>query len=295
MELQQLKFFAEVAKQLHFGRAAERLNASQQVVSYQISQLESELGLRLFRRTTRKVELTLAGEALLEEVEHAFEHLKQGVDKAILAEKGVRGRLVIGYLPIMLYGALPEFVRQYRETYPDVEVVLREQTYEQLEQSLRQGTVDIGFTVYVNDKYSHRNAEWLLFSAQTTGVAMPRHHALSGRESIALSELEGEPFVFLNRAEAPLLFDSYVYSCRQAGFQPNIAQIAASNQSVIGFVAAGIGVAFVLECMSRQPDQAIVFVPLEKPIFEIHLAISWLSDRPSAHVIQFADMVRESL
>lgn len=294
MELQQLKYFVEVADRLHFGRAAEYLHASQQTVSYQIGQLESELGVQLFKRTTRKVELTLAGEALLEEVRHVFEHLQRGIDEAIRAERGQRGKLVIGYINIMLYSILPGAVRLYRERYPDVEVVMLEMDFHQLEKRLQQGEVDIGFSIYLNDKYSELNMNWLPFSTESIGVALPKDHHLSQRKKLNLIDLANEMFVFPNRNDAPLLFDSYVFSCRQAGFSPHIVQMAASNQAVIGLVAAGIGIAFVLGCMSERFAYDITFIPLEEPLLDIKLAICWPQSNQIEQVSQFTGIV-ESL
>ncbi|GGG68514.1 LysR family transcriptional regulator [Paenibacillus radicis (ex Gao et al. 2016)] len=293
MELQQLKYFAEVANQLHFGRAAERLHASQQTVSHQIGLLEAELNLKLFKRTTRKVELTLAGEALLEEVLLVFKHLQRGVDEAIRAEGGRRGKLTIGYFGIMLYSILPSVVRLYRERYPDVEIVMQEMDSLLLEEKLLQGEIDIGFSVYLNDKHSEQSMNWLPYSLEPIVIALPKHHHLAAKSEIHLSDLAKEPFIVLNRNDSPMLFDSFVLFCRQAGFSPNIVQEAASDQAVIGLVAAGVGVAFVLNCMSKLFENDISYVPLAEPMFEIELAICWLHSNQTAQVEQFVDVVKQ--
>ncbi|MFF2089276.1 LysR substrate-binding domain-containing protein [Paenibacillus sp. NPDC058174] len=292
MELQQLKYFAEVANQLHFGRAAERLHASQQTVSHQIGLLEAELNLKLFKRTTRKVELTLAGEALLEEVKLVFMHLQRGVDEAIRAEGGRRGKLTIGYFGIMLYSILPSVVRLYREQYPDVEIVMQEMDSFLLEEKLLQGEIDIGFSVYLNDKHSEQSMNWLTYSLEPIVIALPKHHHLAARDEIHLSDLAKEPFVVLNRNDSPMMFDAFVLFCRQAGFSPNIVQEAASDQAVIGLVAAGVGVAFVLNCMNKLFENDISYIPLAEPMFEVELAICWLHSNRTAQVEQFADVVR---
>lgn len=292
MELQQLKYFAEVANQLHFGRAAEHMHASQQTVSHQIGLLEGELGVQLFKRTTRKVELTLAGEALLEEVLLVFKHLQRGVDEAIRAENGKRGKLTIGYFGIMLYSVLPSAVRLYRERYPEVEIVMLELAAHQLEQKLLQGEIDIGFSVYLDDKHSELSMKWLTYSTESIVVALPKEHHLSGNKEICLSDLANESFVVLNRNYSPILFDYFVLSCRQAGFSPNIVQEAASDQAVIGLVAAGIGTALVLGCMSKLFDNDITYLPLVKPLFEIKLAICWLRGNETAQVEKFAEIVK---
>jgi len=291
MELQQLKYFAEVASCLHFGRAAENLHASQQTVSHQIGLLEKELGVQLFKRTTRRVELTLAGEALLEEVHHVFEHLQRGIDEAIRAVDGKRGRLVIGYFGIMLYSILPGAIRLYRERYPDVEIVMQELEPDQLEHKLQQGEIDVGFSVYLNDKHSELSANWLTFSTETIVIAVPKQHHLAQREKVTLAELAKESFVLLDRSNSPTLFDIFVLSCRQSGFSPNIVQTVASDQAVIGLVAAGVGIALVLGCMSKSFESDITYLPLTEPIFDIQLAICWLRSNQTAQVENFAEIV----
>ncbi|RXZ79542.1 LysR family transcriptional regulator [Paenibacillaceae bacterium] len=292
MELQQLKYFVEVANYLHFGRAAESLHASQQTVSHQIAQLEGELGVQLFKRTTRKVELTFAGEAMLEEVKLVFMHLQRGIDEATRAEGGRRGRLVIGYFGIMLYSILPGAVRLYRERYPEVEIVLQELASHQLEQKVQQGDIDIGFSVYLNDRHSELSMNWLTFSTESIVIALPKHHHLSGHKGLYLSDLAKESFVLLNRNDSPLLFDFFVLSCRQVGFSPNIVQTAASDQALIGLVAAGVGIAFVPSCMSKLFDSDITYVPMAESMLEIKLAICWLRNNETAQVENFAEIVR---
>ncbi|WP_042160918.1 LysR family transcriptional regulator [Paenibacillus gorillae] len=295
MELQQLKYFSEVANQLHFGRAAERLHASQQTVSHQIGLLEAELNLKLFNRTTRKVELTLAGEALLEEVKLVFMHLQRGVDEAIRAEGGRRGKLTIGYFGIMLYSILPSVVRLYRERFPDVEIVMQEMDSFLLEEKLLQGEIDIGFSVYINDKHSEQSMNWLTYSVEPIVIAVPKQHHLAVKNEIRLSDLAKEPFVVLNRNDSPMMFDAFVLFCRQAGFSPNIVQEAASDQAVIGLVAAGVGVAFVLNCMNKLFDSDISYIPLAEPMFEVELAICWLHNNQTAQVEQFVEVVKRFL
>ncbi|MFC3747158.1 LysR family transcriptional regulator [Paenibacillus sp. GCM10012306] len=292
MELQQLKYFVEVANQLHFGRAAERLHASQQSVSHQIAQLESELGVQLFKRTTRKVELTQSGEALLEQVHLVFKHLQRGIDEAIRAEHGRRGRLTIGYFGIMLYSILPSVVRLYRERYPEVEIVMQELPSHLLEEKLLQGEIDVGFSVYLNDKHSELSMNWLPFSTESIVFALPKHHPLATKKELSLADLEKEPFVMLNRNDSPVLFDIFVLICRQTGFSPNIVQEAASDQAVIGLVAAGVGTALVLGCMSRLFENDITYVPMAQSMFNIQLAICWLHNNETAQVEQFAEVVR---
>ncbi|MEK8128189.1 LysR family transcriptional regulator [Paenibacillus filicis] len=294
MELQQLTYFVEVAKQLHFGRAAENLHVSQQTISHQIGQLEAELGVHLFKRTTRKVELTQAGLALLEEVQLAFKHLQRGVQEAVRAKDGHRGRLTIGYFGILLYSILPSVIRQYRQRFPDVEIVLQECSSQQIEQKLNQGEIDLGFTLNMDDKHSERSTNWHTFSTESIVIALPKQHRLSMHTELHLSDLAEEPFVIISRTDSPFLYDLFVLSCRQAGFSPTIVQEAANDQAVIGLAAAGIGIAFVLGCMNKLFEQDITYIPLVKPKFAMNLAVCWLRSNETTQVEEFVKIVKST-
>jgi DNA-binding transcriptional LysR family regulator len=144
MELRQLRYFVTVAEELHFARAAERLHIAQQSLSFQIKQLEQELGTALFERTTRHVELTAAGHAFLKEIEIVFEHLQKAAEQARKAGRGEAGRLVVGYHSMTLYNIMPSTIRRFRERFPDVELVLQEIIQPALEEYILSGEVDTG-------------------------------------------------------------------------------------------------------------------------------------------------------
>ncbi|MFF2481656.1 LysR family transcriptional regulator [Paenibacillus sp. NPDC058071] len=292
MEFQQLKYFTEVASYLHFGRAADSLHVSQQTISSQIAQLESELGVQLFKRTTRKVQLTLAGEALLEEVQLIFQHLQKGIEEAKRAESGRRGKLVIGYYAIMLYSILPKAIRLFREEYPEVEIVLREVIPENMEKEIEEGEIDLGFAVYLNDKHSEMKMNWLPYSTESMVVALPKSHPLAVKKMIHLHELAEEPFIMMNRSKSTLLYDFFFLTCRQSGINPNIVQSATNEQAVIGLVAAGVGIALVPNCMNKLFESDIAYIPMAESFLHIQFAICWLRSNKTKQVKNFVEIVR---
>ncbi len=147
MELRQLRYFLAVAETLHFGQAAERLHIAQQPLSFQITQLENELGVELFKRTTRSVALTEAGAALEAEVRAGLGRIERGVEVAQRIARGEGGKLHIGYNSTTLYSVMPPIVRQFRERFEQVEVVLRELVSPTLEQQILSDDVDVGIVV----------------------------------------------------------------------------------------------------------------------------------------------------
>lgn len=289
MELQQLRCFAAVAAELHFVRAAEKLHMAQQAVSFQIKQLEQELGVQLFHRTTRKVTLTMAGEALLEEVALIFVHLERGVEEARRADRGERGRLVVGYVDTMAYSVLPAAVKTFRERHPDVKVVLHEYKPAELEMKLLAGEVDVAFNMKVLGQNGLPAYEWKTLTIERMSVAVPKTHPLSEREGVRLTDLSKEDFVLVNRQGNPLMHDCFLYVCRQAGFTPRIVQEAAGDQTAIGLVAAGLGISLVVGCLNKLYENQVVYLPLVEPRFEFEFALYWKRDHSLSLVDHFID------
>ncbi|UBV44492.1 LysR family transcriptional regulator (plasmid) [Deinococcus taeanensis] len=248
MELRQLKYFVAVAEELHFARAAERLHLAQQPLSAQIKKLEGDLGVRLFERTTRKVELTPAGAALLPEAKAALSHVQRGTQSARLAAQGSLGRLTVGYVSTTVYNVMPATMRVFRERFPDVKVTLRELCPPHLEAAILAGEVQAGFLI-PQQGYPDLLIEPLV--RERVMVALPNGHALSLPGQVPLRSLAQESFVNYDRDVAPHVHDEVIALCRAGGFSPRVVQSAGSDQAVLGLVAAGVGVAFVAECLTR--------------------------------------------
>ncbi|HEY3994176.1 MAG TPA: LysR family transcriptional regulator [Ktedonobacteraceae bacterium] len=290
LELRHLRYFVAVAEELHFARAAERLHMTQQPLSFQIKQLEEELGVTLFRRTTRRVELTDAGSALLTEVYAALAHLRQGIETARRAERGETGSLVIGYVSIALYNLVPPAVRLFRERFPDVQVTLRELCSPDLEEQLLEGAFDVGFAV------RGMHVPELIYETvlcERATVAVPKNHPLGKQAQVPLCALAAEPFVMYERTQRSLIHDMVIAMCLQAGFSPNIVQEAASEQAVIGLVAAGVGVSLVSACLSGLRTDEVTYRPLIDPATSVEYAIVWKKENPSPFVKAFLNVARD--
>jgi len=295
MELQQLRCFAAVASELHFVRAAEKMHMAQQAVSFQIKQLEQELGVQLFHRTTRKVTLTMAGEALLEEVAQIFAHLERGVEEARRADRGERGRLVVGYVNTMSYSMLPAVVKGFRDRHPDVKVVLLETTPAELEIKLLSGEVDVALNVKAVGQNGLPAYEWMTISIERMTVAVPKSHPLAENDEVRLTELSDESFVLVNRQGNALMHDCFLYVCRQAGFTPRIVQEAANDQTAIGLVAAGMGIALIVGCMNKLYENQVVYLPLTEPRFEFEFALYWRRDHSLSLVDYFIEAAQNAI
>jgi DNA-binding transcriptional LysR family regulator len=291
IELRQLRYFLMVAETLHFGRAAEQLHMAQQPLSFQIKQLENELGVELFKRTTRSVALTPAGEALLADVRAGLGRIERGVEVAQRIARGEGGKLYIGYNSTTLYSVMPPIVRQFRERFPQVEVVLRELVSPTLEHQILSEDVDVGIVMSTGATVPGLAYETIY--QEPAAVALPKSHPLAQRATIALHELADEPFVMYARSAKRQLFDEFIALCHLAGFSPTIAQEAATDAAVIGLVAAGVGVTLVASSLSGVRPDEVAYRQLVDPPLSVEVAVVWKDEKQLPLLQELRQIARE--
>lgn len=291
MELRQLHYFLAVAETLHFGRAAERLHIAQQSLSFQIKQLEEELDVVLFERTTRSVALTPAGATLLAEVQVGLERISRGVELAQRVARGEGGRLYIGYTSTTLYNVTPPIIRSFRERFPQVEVVLRELVSPTLEQQLLSGDIDVGIGLFNGVTKSGLTYETI--HQEPVAVALPKGHRLAQRPTLALSDLADERFVLYSRRAKRQSFDEIIALCHLAGFSPRIAQEADNESTVLGLVAAGLGVAIVASSISGVRSDEIAYRQLVEPPLIVQVAVAWKEGQSGPLIEELRQIARE--
>jgi DNA-binding transcriptional LysR family regulator len=289
MELRQLRYFVAVAEDLHFARAAGRLHMAQQSLSFQIKQLEDELGVRLFQRTTRHVELTEAGHALLKEVRLALGHLERGLEAVQRAGRGEMGRLVVGYNSTISYNVLPWIMRVFREECPDVAIVLRELPSPILEERLMAGDLDVGLLLVPASSFPDLGQK-KIYREQTV-VALPYDHPLAHRTSVSLSELGKDSFIGCPRELKPVVYDQLQAACQEAGFTPRIVQEAGSENALISLVAAGVGIALVAQGVSSLRRDDVVY-PVVEPKIEFDISVAWHKQTATPLIKRFVQMAR---
>lgn len=285
-----LRYFVAVAEELHFGRAAARLSMAQQPLSRQIQRLESEVGVRLFKRTTRRVTLTPAGEVFLEETRKTLDALDRAVGEARRAERGEVGTLRVGYTATALYNLLPEVVRSFRESFPGVRLDLSEMGSAELEGAILAGDVQAAF---LYGFAGGAGVESVVLRDERIVAALPEDHPMAGRDAVCLRELAEEPFVFYPRHRGPGLYDRLIGFCREAGFSPEVAQEAAQEHTVVGLVASGVGVALVFDCMKKLGRSGVVYLPIADVDASVELGLLWRADDPSPSLRAFVDLTRD--
>ncbi len=262
IELRHLRYFAAVAEELHFGRAAEKLGIAQPPLSQQIKSMEELIGYPLFERKPR-VRLTPVGEALLEVARRTLGQVEEGLEMVRRAGRGEVGKVTVGFAASTLTTVLPEILRNFREQYPGVELRLRELSSAAQAAALADGSIDVGFLREAVTHGTDLICERILREEFMT--VLPPGHPLAERREVPLTELAGEPFVHFPRAVAPTLFDQIAAACRRAGFRPRVVQEAQEWLTILGLVEAGLGVSLVPASFRRLRWGDVQYRPLGTP------------------------------
>jgi DNA-binding transcriptional LysR family regulator len=242
MDLRQMRYAVAVADELHFGRAAELLLVAQPSLSRQIRDLERDLGVILFERTSRRVELTPAGAAFVESARQALRAVDVSRTAALDAASGVQGQVTLGFVASAAVEILPGVVRRYRSARPDVRLTLREMTTEEQVAALHDGSVDVGLS---RDLEPSTGVEVRTLLREPLLAVVPMGHPLQRRRTIAMSDLAGSDFVTLPRRRVPRAWDRLIVLADSSGMRPNFVQEANQFSTLLALVAAEVGVAVV--------------------------------------------------
>ncbi|PKV95337.1 MULTISPECIES: LysR substrate-binding domain-containing protein [Amycolatopsis] len=262
MELRLLRYFVAVAEESHFGRAAERLRMAQPPLSRAIRHLEAELGVDLLERTTRRVALTPAGAAYLDEARAVLAAVDAARARARRVAEGREGRLTVGCVGSATYSLLPALARELRAELPAVEVRFRgEMLAPEQVAGLREGSLDLGLL---------RHTEGLAPDLRLTVlredrllVAVPQDHPLATRARLAIGDLEAEGLVLHSGAAGSSMHRLVTRLCEDAGFAPHVTHEVAETSTLLTFVAAGLGVAVVPEPTAFLGVPGVVHLPLD--------------------------------
>lgn len=280
MDVRDLEAFVAVAEELHFGRAAARLHMAQPPLSNRISQLERELHLSLFNRSTRSVTLTEAGRRLLPPARRALGQVNAVREMAKAISVGEEGLVRIGFAGASSQRALPLLANAVRRAYPGVQLVLQSQTYvySAFEQ-LASGDLDLAFVriPVTNPELSHRVVE-----VEEVLCALPQDHRLAQQDAIRLQDLVDDGFVSLPENAQSQLRATMYGMCLSAGFPPRIVQVAPDSATVLALVAAGAGVTITLSSVRPAQSVGIVYRPIEGTgPKHLYAAIAWRTDNTS--------------
>src|SRR5882672_3856504 len=266
-DLRQLRYFIAVAERLHFGRAAAALHISQPPLSRAIRALEERLGVALFARTRRRVELTAEGARFLDEARRLAAQLETAVTELQGMAAGERGRLRIGFVSLADYGVLPGLLKAYKAARPGVALALREMLSPEQAAALAAGDLDFG--LLLPPVSSAAELEHVVVQRERFVVALPsRHRLASGRGRLAVSALAGEAFVMVPREIVTGL-------AARAGFSLNVAQEAIQMQTVVSLVSSGLGAAIVPGSLANLGRRGVAYREIADPHPRLDLWLAW--------------------
>lgn len=293
MELRHLRYFVAVAEERHFGRAAERLHMAQPPLSQQIRQLEGELGTRLFARTTRKVDLTPAGELLLARARQLLADVDRTVLDAQRAERGEIGRLAVGFTGSATYELLPSIARALSDELPDIELELHGEmlTPAQVE-GLLSGTLDVAL---LRPPVHSLDLTTLIIRREPLVAVVPSEHRLANARGIELIELAEDSFITYPSHDRSVVHEAVENACRKAGFSAKVVQEVGETSTLVSFVAAGLGVALVPASVQHLHIDGAVYCPLVKTTEMVALAAVSRTDESNPVVHRFVDRVSSLL
>jgi DNA-binding transcriptional LysR family regulator len=242
VELRHLRYFLAVAEELHFGRAAASLGIAQPPLSQQIRKLEEELGVELFHRSKRRVELSPAGEAMVPFARQALADTSAGIEAARRAARGEIGTLSVGFIESAARTLVPSAVRRFRAAHPEVGLRLRELAVEDQLAGLRARSLDIAI---VRPPVAGEGLRLEPLLEERLVVVVADSHRFASRSRIGPRSLDDEPLVLLARETVPGLHDQVISLFERDRLRVRIAQEATSIQAVLGLVAAGLGVSLL--------------------------------------------------
>lgn len=292
MDLRHLRYFVTIADQGSFTRAAEELGIAQPPLSQQLKAFEEELGVRLFKRLTRGVELTEIGAVLVEQARDILSLQRQFVASAAGLARGERGHLRFGIAgAVALVPLIPIAIRRFRETWPNVTISIEESNTPDLCRALLDRTLDIA--VIRPPTPESRGLSIAPLIEEPTLIALPNGHPLSGQGPLPLSAIAGEPLIIFPRSLGPGFHDKILSACQAAGFSPITGQEAPQIAAMVPMVAAGLGVAIVPESLDQIHASGVSFHPIKGPAPVAELAVATRSASLQPLIAHFLSALRE--
>ena len=311
-DLRQLRYFIAVAEEKHFGRAATRLSMTQPPLSQAIRALEETLGVELFARTKRSVELTQVGADLLPEVRRLLASAESLRPLAQSLARGEAGVLSLAFVSTADYGLLPSLLRDFGARHPRVRLQLTEATSDVQIDELVAGRIDAGLVIAPLPPRHAAHLSWLPIAREPLVIAMSSEMAarVEGRikgpgcdadtpagaewldAPISLRDVADAPLVIFPRRLAPGFYDIIMDCYGVAGLTPRIGQEAIQMQTIVSLVSAGMGVALVPQSLRNLRRTGVVYRPLRESVPAIETGLVWRTTQVSPVLAGFIDIVR---
>ncbi|MFF8609512.1 LysR substrate-binding domain-containing protein [Streptomyces sp. NPDC015346] len=278
MELRHLRYFAAVADTRHFGRAAQLLHMAQPPLSQAIRQLEAELGVELFTRTTRQVAVTAAGEVFLADVQRILHAVSEAAARVTRFASGAEGVLRVGLTGSASYRQLPALARLVKREMPGVMLEVHTEMLTPAQESgLLERRLDVGVLrpPIRREGIAHRT-----LADEPLVVAVPDEHWLSEADVVRVEQLRHESFIMYAATLSSVVDDAVIRSCLAAGFHPRRAYEVTETSAALALVAAGLGVAVLPDSVRSAPREGVLCKRIEGAL-PVRLAMAWREDDES--------------
>ncbi|NPC94560.1 LysR family transcriptional regulator [Bacillus sp. WMMC1349] len=275
MDMRHLTYFLEVARLKSFTKAAQALYISQPTISKMIKNLEEELGIELFYRRGRQIELTDAGQSMYvqaQKITKSFQNITSELNDLMNVEKG---HVRIGLPPMIGSGFFPKVVGDFRDKYPNVTFQLVENGSIKVQEDIEEGSLDIGVVVLpTKEEIFH---SFTIVKENLMLVVHPSHR-YAERDEVELQELREEPFIFFS--EDFVLHERITSACLKMGFQPNVIYESSQWDFISEMVSANLGIGMLPERICRDLDaDRVKIIPVVNPSIPWHIAVIWRKDR----------------
>lgn len=284
-DFRQMRCFIAVARQLNFNRAADELHVTQPALTRTIKQLEEELGVVLFERTTRSVRLTVPGQAFYQEAVHLQEKMESAYQAVRQAALGLQGRLTIGFVTTAILCDLKRMIYEYRKLFPSVELILREMPIGELLENLYSNSLDL---ICSDGEIICRELESCPIQSPPWVLAVHRSSHLAAYDTVALSQLMEQPFVVATDHPMHNLQQKMVQTCQQADFSPDIQGCVDSVPSAVSLVEAKMGVAMIYNIPSCCPTDVIYKTLIAE--MDVCMHLSWRRENLSPAAANFVEL-----
>lgn len=307
IDLRLLRYFIAVAEEGHLTNAAQRIGIQQPPLSQQIRALETELGVKLFNRLPRGMELTDSGQALLKDARAILSQVETTVAGVRRIATGESGRLVVGFTEsASLHPFVPSVIQAFRRTVPDVALTVEESSTTELIALMHQKRLDVAFIRSpVGDATGiviETMIEEEMLLAVPAGHRLARHQrrknerdndSRTRRHRVVLADLAEEAFILNRRPSGPGLYDTIIAACRAAGFSPRVEQEVRKNLSTLSLVAAGLGISIIPASMRHVELESVTYLHIDDaPGLTAPLHLAYRDDNPSGAVQRFIDAAR---
>lgn len=289
MEIRHLKYFLEVTKDLNMTKAAQRLGVSQPPLSRQIKQLEEELNVLLFDRSSKQLKLTEAGAIFRVKAEQILNNVDE--TKSAMQKISLYGPqwINIGIVPSTIYGFLPALLRRYKKNHQDIDISLTERMTREQVNALKTGHIDIGFgRVLINEP----DLEQYIVFKERLVVVLPKEHPLAERKQIALKELTQERLILYPKTENPNYTDQIIEIFYRHSLRPNIGQVVAGLQTAIGIIASGMGVTLIPFSAQKMRSDDVVYIDLKNRDIHSPVTMSYRKNETKPVVLDFIKRVK---